>query len=69
MQTPLELKWDEFDRRIGGALAVWGRNIQPPDWVWQRIAHQVITLNGMGDYVRYREDESPVSSELVGLVT
>jgi hypothetical protein len=69
MQTPLDLKWDEFDRRISETLAAWGRDVQPPDWVWQRIAHKVIALNRMGDYAGYSEDESPVSSEFVGLVT
>lgn len=69
MRTPLELKWDEFDRRISEALAVWGRDIQCPDWVWQHIARRAVTLDVMGDYARYSEGESPVSSELVGLVT
>jgi hypothetical protein len=58
MQTPLELKWDELDRRISEALVVWGRDIRPPDWVWRHIVRGVVILDGMGDYARYGEDES-----------
>jgi hypothetical protein len=69
METSPELQWDDFERSISEALAAGSQDIQPPDWVWQRIVHDATNLDRRGGQIKYGGDEVLVSAEFIELVT
>lgn len=58
MQTSPEVAWDDLDRWISRELRVGGKNARPPEQVWQRIVHHIVSLGGADSRARGGEDRS-----------
>ena len=58
MPTSPEVEWDDLDRWISRKLRVGGKNARPPEQVWQRIVHHIVSLDGADSHARGGEDRS-----------